>query len=65
MLLHAVTPLMSTNHQGIDDFIARMEVALCGFGFTGQNSIGKKSNETPVASAAVQTVGPRAMTDAG
>lgn len=29
--------------QGIDDFIARVEVALCGFGFTGQNSIGRSS----------------------
>ena len=26
---------------GVDDFISRMEVALCGYGFTGENSIGK------------------------
>jgi hypothetical protein len=25
---------------GVDDFIARVEVALCGYGFTGTNSIG-------------------------
>eukprot|EP00878_Enallax_costatus_P044842 GHUV01053602.1.p1 GENE.GHUV01053602.1~~GHUV01053602.1.p1 ORF type:complete len:197 (+),score=33.59 GHUV01053602.1:719-1309(+) len=27
------------NALGVDDFVARVEVALCGFGFTGQNSI--------------------------
>lgn len=26
---------------GVDDFIARVEMALCGFGFTGSNSIGE------------------------
>lgn len=26
---------------GVDDFIARTEVALCYFGFTGDNTIGK------------------------
>ena len=26
---------------GVDDFIARMETALCGYGFTGKNSIGQ------------------------
>ena len=26
---------------GVDDFMARVEVALSGFGFTGENSIGK------------------------
>jgi hypothetical protein len=26
---------------GVDDFIARVEVALCYFGFTGDNSIGE------------------------
>jgi hypothetical protein len=25
---------------GVDDFIARVETALCGYGFTGENSIG-------------------------
>jgi len=27
---------------GVDDFIARVEIALCGYGFTGDNSIGEK-----------------------
>ena len=26
---------------GVDDFIARVETALCGYGFTGENSIGQ------------------------
>jgi hypothetical protein len=26
---------------GVDDFIARTEVALCYFGFTGDNTIGE------------------------
>lgn len=26
---------------GVDDFVARVEVALCAYGFTGDNSIGK------------------------
>jgi hypothetical protein len=25
---------------GVDDFVARVEVALCGYSFTGSNSIG-------------------------
>ncbi len=26
---------------GVDDFISRVEIALCGYGFTADNSIGK------------------------
>ncbi|WIA17915.1 hypothetical protein OEZ85_009409 [Tetradesmus obliquus] len=36
---------------GLDDFIARVEVALCGYGFTGSNSIGIKAglSHSPVS----------------
>lgn len=37
---------------GVDDFIARVEVALCYFGFTGDNTIGKY---TIAAAAAART----------
>jgi hypothetical protein len=36
---------------GVDDFIARVEVALCGYGFTGENSIGACSPRSTGRSA--------------
>lgn len=32
---------------GVDDFIARTEVALCYFGFTGDNTIGECGTHGP------------------
>jgi hypothetical protein len=33
------------SQQGVDDFIARVEIALAGFGFTSENSIGEAGDE--------------------
>lgn len=38
---------------GVDDFIARVEVALCYFGFTGDNTIGEYCYTTAAATVAV------------
>ena len=38
---------------GVDDFIARVEVALCYFGFTGDNTIGELAAATAAASTSI------------
>lgn len=39
---------------GVDDFIARTEVALCYFGFTGDNTIGETQHPQDLLSPRMQ-----------
>jgi hypothetical protein len=38
---HAMVSSHFPTALGVDDFISRVEIALCGYGFTGDNSIGE------------------------
>ena len=40
-MMHYLMSCSSLLQLGVDDFMARVEVALSGYGLTGDNSIGK------------------------